>query len=175
MAGRRRFICCLTEDHLVLLDRVESFPPRESWCGHQDHTRLFPFSSLVDLLWFDFVFHVDFLIYGIVSSLIDYFLFMHFWYGIVSSLIDHFLFLYFWSLFKQDSRKGLGSWIWIKIILRNIFSRLVVIPGTPKVVKPRVCSLFLLIPLFNSRPASTWYQSKTPIPTPAVTPTQTRK
>jgi hypothetical protein len=35
MAGRRRFICCLTEDHLVLLDRVESFPPRESWCGHQ--------------------------------------------------------------------------------------------------------------------------------------------
>ena len=46
------------------------------------------------------------------------------------------------------------------------------IPGTPKVVKPRVCSLFLLIPLFNSRPASTWYQSKTLIPTPTVTPTK---
>ena len=77
MAGWQRFICCLTEDHLVLLDRIESFPPRESWCGHQGSHQIISHFSLVDLLWFDsdFVFYGDFLFYGIVSSLIDYFIF----------------------------------------------------------------------------------------------------
>ena len=50
---------------------------------------------------------------------------------------------------------------------------MVVIPGTPKVVKPRVFSCVPITPPpFNSRPASTWYQSKTLIPTPTVTPTK---
>ena len=35
MARRQRFILCLIEDHRVLLDRVESLPPWESWCGQK--------------------------------------------------------------------------------------------------------------------------------------------
>ena len=46
------------------------------------------------------------------------------------------------------------------------------IPGTLKLWSLGFVLLVPITPRFNSCPASTWYQSKTPIPTPAITPTK---
>ena len=96
--------------------------------------------SLVDLLWFDsdFVFYGDFLFYGIVSSLIDYFIFDVFLKSFLNKTPGRFTTLDFE----------------IKLFWEILFSRLVVIPSTPKVVKPRVCSIGSYYSLFNSHLAS---------------------
>ena len=102
MAGRRRFICCLIEDYLVLFDRVESFPPQESWCGHQGSHQIISHFLLVDLLWF----YCDFLFYGIIFFPIWVF---PFW-----CISEVFL--------NKTPWKVYGTWFWNKNYFKKYYS-----------------------------------------------------